>query len=76
MIKTHKLFSGLATDQAHEQNNEVMKGDGGYIGLTQDENALLKWALAEPEVVVRVISEFRVISGQQTIGKQRNNLPS
>ena len=47
----------MAIDQAHEQNNAVMKGDGGLIGLTQDSGAILKWAVAGPEIV-RVISEF------------------
>ena len=41
----------------NKQNNEIINGDGGFIGLTQDPNALLKWAVSGPEVV-RVISEF------------------
>ena len=34
--KSQRRFSQIAIDQAHEQNNAVMKGDGGLIGLTQD----------------------------------------
>ena len=32
--KTEKAFSTIAIDQAHEQNNTVIKGDEGAIGLT------------------------------------------
>ena len=57
MSNSQRSFSRLAIDQGHEQNNAVMKGDGGIIGLTQDTGSLLRWALAGPEIV-RVISEF------------------
>lgn len=33
--KSRREFSGLAIDQAHEQNNSVIKDDGGAIGLTR-----------------------------------------
>ena len=32
--KTRKVFSSIATDQAHEQNNALIKVDGGAVGLT------------------------------------------
>ena len=38
--KTERKFSGLPIDHGHEQNNAVIKGDGGAIGLTEDESAL------------------------------------
>jgi len=47
----------IAIDHAHEQNNGVMKEEGGIIGLTQDADALLRWAVAGAELI-RVISEF------------------
>ena len=31
--KTRRPFSCIALDQAHEQNNAMIKGDGGAIGL-------------------------------------------
>jgi len=31
--KSDRNFSALAIDQAHEQNNAVIKGDGGDIGV-------------------------------------------
>ena len=32
--KSDRTFSAMAIDQAHEQNNAVVKGEGGAIGLT------------------------------------------
>ena len=33
MHKTKRPFSSIAIDQAHEQNNKVVKGDGGAAGF-------------------------------------------
>jgi hypothetical protein len=55
--KTKHRFSSIAIDQAHEQLNAVIKGDGGAVGLTENEMALRRWVIAGPEVC-RVISEF------------------
>ena len=38
-----KVFSGIAIDQAHEQNNASVKGDGGAVGLTENLAALRRW---------------------------------
>ena len=35
--KTNSVFS---VDQAHEQNNALIKGDGGAVGLTSNPSAL------------------------------------
>ena len=48
--KTEKMFSAIAIDQAHEQNNKIIKGDGGAIGLTEDPSALRRWMVAGPEI--------------------------
>ncbi|KAJ2938093.1 hypothetical protein O0L34_g19419 [Tuta absoluta] len=48
--KTQKPFSALAVDQAHEQHNAIVKGDGDAIGLTQDPTALRRWMIAGPEI--------------------------
>lgn len=37
-------------DQAHEQVNAVIKGDGGAIGLTENPSALRSWIVSGPEV--------------------------
>jgi len=55
--KTVCQFSAIAIDQAHEQNNAAVKGDGGAVGLTDDEHALRRWSIAGPEVA-RLIGEF------------------
>ncbi|XP_063544202.1 uncharacterized protein LOC134752421 [Cydia strobilella] len=34
--KTDRPFSGIALDQAHEQINAILKGDGGMIGITEN----------------------------------------
>ena len=38
--KSCRSFSAIAIDQAHEQNNPLVKGDGGAIGLTESPEAL------------------------------------
>ena len=55
--KTRQVFSGIPIDQAHEQNNALIKGDGGAVGLTNNPSALLRWMIAGPEVS-RVVEEF------------------
>ena len=46
---SHK-FSSLAHDQVHEQQNTIVKGDGGIIGITENEAALKRWMVAGPEI--------------------------
>ena len=57
--KTKNPFSSLALDQAHEQNNAVIKGVGDAIGSpSQDVDATLqRWEIAGPEVV-RLLNEY------------------
>ena len=55
--KTKRVFSGIALDQAHEQNNASVKGDGGAVGLTENPSALRRWMVAGPEVS-RLVEEF------------------
>ena len=46
--KTNRVFSAIPIDQAHEQNNGYIKGDGGAVGLTDNPNALRHWMIAGP----------------------------
>ncbi len=55
--KTYKQWSDMSDDQLHEQNNKVIKGDGGAVGLLGNESALLKWMVGGPEIA-RMITEF------------------
>ena len=57
ITKTQNLFSKMAIDQAHEQENEKVKGEGGAVGITGDPAALLRWMVAGPEMA-RVVHEF------------------
>ena len=56
--KTQRVFSSIPIDQAHEQNNACIKGDGGAVGLTGNPSALRRWMVAGPEVA-RVIEDFQ-----------------
>ena len=41
--KSSHKFSALAHDQIHEQQNALVKGDGGIVGITENEGALRRW---------------------------------
>ena len=45
-------------DQANEQVNAVIKGEGGVIGVTEDPSALRIWMIAGPEVS-RLAGEYK-----------------
>ncbi len=55
--KTRNKFSAMALDQCHEQNNAMVKGSGGAIGLTGNTGALRRWMVAGPEIA-RITAEF------------------
>ena len=56
--KMNRPFSAIPIDQAHRQNNAIIKGDGGAVGLTDNPSALWRWMVAGPEVA-RIIKEFQ-----------------
>ena len=45
-----KQILGLALDQAHVQNNALVKSDGGAVCLTENRGALRRWMVAGPEM--------------------------
>ena len=55
--KTNRVFSAIPIDQAHEQNNACVKGDGSAVDLTDNPTALRRWMISGPEIA-RVIGEF------------------
>ena len=59
--KTNNMFSSIPIDQAHEQNNKIIKDIGGVIGLTEKPNAFRKWMVSGPEQA-RLLSEFERVS--------------
>ena len=57
------LIYVMTIDQAPEQNNAVINGDGGAIGLTkQHPAALRRWIVAGPEVS-RLLAIYEAMSG-------------
>ena len=48
--KTNHKFSNIATYQAHEQNNKLVKVGGSAIGILDFPAALLKWSIAGSEI--------------------------
>ena len=65
--KTKRVFSAMALDQAHEQNNAIVKSDGGAVGLTQSPAALRRWMLGGPEMM-RLTTEFEGSLGAKRKG--------
>ena len=55
--KTHNKFSCIPIDQAHEQNNDLVRGSGGAVGLTENPKAFRRWMVAGPEQA-RLLTEF------------------
>ena len=60
--KSRRELSAIAINQAHEQNNAVIKGDGGAVGLTEDPGALQRWMVAGSELS-RLIAGYEAMSG-------------
>lgn len=75
--KSKRSFSAIALDQAHEQCNARVKGDGGAVGLTNSLSALRRWVFAGPEIA-RMVEEFEMqtFRGDATDGDHHELLPS
>ena len=55
--KTSNKFSYIPIDQAHEQNNRLVKGTGGVVGLTENPSVFKRWMIAGPQQA-RLLTEF------------------
>ena len=55
--KSQKKYSSMPIDQAHEKNNELVKGSGGAIGVTENSSAFQRWMVAGPEQAT-ILTEF------------------
>ena len=55
--KSPRRFFAIAIDQAHEQNNGMVKGDSGTVGLAKNPRALRRWMTSGPEMA-RLVGEF------------------
>jgi hypothetical protein len=54
LSKTKRRFSSIPFDQVHEQENKIVKGSGGAIGLTENPAAFQRWMLSGPENAARL----------------------
>ena len=61
VFKSMRPLSSMVTDQAHEQANAIIKGEGGVTGVTEDPSALWRWMVAGPEVS-RLTAEYKALS--------------
>jgi hypothetical protein len=73
--RSHRAFSSIAVDQAHEMNNATVKGTGGAIGLTEDAAALRRWTIVSPEIA-RIIGEFPILMKSQESILHHDQTPS
>lgn len=55
--KSSLQFSSLALDQVHEQNSKLIKGEGGAVGLFDNEAALRRW-MVSGTMMSHILSEF------------------
>ena len=55
--KSCRSFSALPLHQTHEQNNKIITGDGGAIGLTENPQALRRWMIGGPEIA-NLVQQF------------------
>ena len=55
--KTKNVLCTLTIDQCHEQVNEMIKGNVGAVGLTENLQSLERWTVTGQEIS-RVILEF------------------
>ncbi|CAH1160137.1 unnamed protein product [Phaedon cochleariae] len=70
--KTNNHFSALPIDQAHEQHNAIIKGEGGAVGLTENPSALRRWTVAGPEVA-RIVVQFENMIDSSTSENTRHH---
>lgn len=73
--KTTRAGSNIAMDQAHEQENKNLKGEGGAVGLYQDEIALQKFCIVGPEFV-RICKEFERKHPESNVTKHHDQTDS
>ena len=74
--KSTRVFSAIAMDHAHEQENSSIKGDGGAVGLTENPGALRLWMIGGPEIA-RMVTEYEECSSSEKMStKHHEQVPS
>ncbi len=71
--KSQQQFSLIPHDQNHEQLNALVKGDGGAIGITENDKALKRWMVAGPEIA-HIINDYD--ARQSTDYRHHEQIPS
>ena len=71
-MSSTKLVSAMAINQGYEQNNALVKGSGGAIGLTGNSGALRRWTVAGPKIV-RITKEFEGDRGHFVTASQQHH---
>ena len=61
----------MLIDQVHEQNNELVKGSGGAVGLAENPSAFRKWMVAGP-AQAQLLKEFE----NEFISEKNKQTPS
>ena len=70
--KEKRKFSRSFDDHAHEQNNKIVKGTGGAIGIFDSPIALAKWMIAGHEIA-RMLKNFEDSFNDEIKGIKSNN---
>ena len=77
--KPTRCFSRIPIDQAHEQDNAMVKGGGGAVGLTENSSVLRQWMVSGPGVA-RFVNEFETSmptrSAAESEEKHHDDTPS
>lgn len=57
VVKSTHRYSAIPIDQAHEQENKVVKASRGTVGLTENPVAFRRWMTAGPELA-RLLRQY------------------
>lgn len=62
----------MPLDQAHEQNNELIKGPGGAVGLPENPTAFRRWMIAGPQQARLMVTFEDQCLGENVISHQQH----
>ena len=74
--RSNRPFSNIGIDQAHEQNNKIVKIRGGAVGLLDNPKALLRWSVSNP-IIAEMCGNDRIASNEdETDLKHHEDTPA
>ena len=62
----------MAHDHVHEQLNAMVKGDGGVIGITENDETLRRWMVGGPETA-RLLLDYSNKHDSKTMSKEEHH---